>query len=146
MISDRRLQQIGFSARTSRLYGPAIRGLLIVGAIGFGLFQIVTYARVAQATVTVRELADFEVFYRSSQRAAQEVGDPYAVAPKVANGITWTANLNPPHVVLALVALTWFTRETASRSGSSSASHQRFGRSRLFSASSSYASLSRPCP
>ena len=113
MISDRRLQQIGFSARTSRLNGPAIRGLLIVAATGFGLLQIVTYARVAHATVTIRELADFEVFYRSSQRAAQGVGDPYAVAPKEANGITWTANLNPPHVVLALVALTWFTRETA---------------------------------
>jgi hypothetical protein len=113
MMSDRRLQQIGLSVGTSRLYGPAIRGLLIVAAIGCGLFQIVTYARVAHATVTVRELADFEVFYRSSQRAAQGIGDPYAVAPKGANGITWTANLNPPHVVLALVALTWFTRETA---------------------------------
>jgi len=58
-------------------------------------------------------LADFEVFYRSSHRVAQGIGDPYAVAPKEANGITWTANLNPPHVVLALVALTWLTRESA---------------------------------
>ena len=112
MISDRGLQQLGLSANASRLWAPAIRGLLIVATLGFGTFQLVTYARIAQATVTIRDLADFDVFYRSSERAARQE-DPYEVAPQAAGGIAWTANLNPPHVVLAFVALTWFSRETA---------------------------------
>jgi hypothetical protein len=112
MISDRGLQQLGLAARAARLYGPAIRGLSIVAALGLGTFQLVIYARIAQATVTVRDLADFDVFYRSSERAARQE-DPYEVAPQAAGGITWTANLNPPHSIVLLGGLTWFSKPAA---------------------------------
>jgi hypothetical protein len=105
VISDSQLQHLGFTLSATRLWGPAVRVLVTLAAIGLATFQAVTLARVAHTTVTAREMGDFRVFYWSSQHAHD---DPYSVAPAAPPGPVWTANLNPPHVVLLFVPLTWF--------------------------------------
>lgn len=114
MVSDQQLRAIGLSRATTRLLGPLIRALLVVLALGVGLHQVLAYAKIAQTTVTVREMADFDVFYRSSQRVAQASGNPYDrfPLPGAASELR-TPNLNPPHVVAALVPLTFFAPHTA---------------------------------
>jgi hypothetical protein len=112
MISDQGLQGLGLSKRTVQLTGPVIRGLVTVIVLAVATLLLVTSARIARATVTERRFADFDVFFRSSQRAALG-DDPYVVTPAGSSGFVWTANLNPPHVVLIFEPLIGLPISTA---------------------------------
>ena len=114
MISDERLRAWGLSGPTVLLFGPIVRVLLAVLVLAFGAQRLLVYAEVARTTVTVRHMADFDVFYRSSWLVTHGRGDPYdVVALSGTSGLVRTPNLNPPHAVLLLVPLTFFDPRAA---------------------------------
>lgn len=76
MISDERLRAWGLSGPTVLLFGPIVRVLLTVVVLAFGAQRLLVYAEVARTTVTVRHMADFDVFYRSSWRVRTGPGIP----------------------------------------------------------------------
>ena len=75
--------------------------VLMLLACLWGIAQGVVYYRIAINTLHAREMGDFGVFYRSSERVVTGVGDPYDPSPARPD----TPNLNLPHVVAWLTPL-----------------------------------------
>jgi hypothetical protein len=113
VISDERLRAWGLSGPTVLLFGPIVRVLLTVVVLAFGAQRLLVYAEVARTTVTVRHMADFDVFYRSSWRVAHGAGDPYAAVAVSGTSVVRTPNLNPPHAVLLFVPVAFFDPRAA---------------------------------
>lgn len=110
MISDERLQMVGLSRTKVLVLGPLIRAALTSCVVALIIFQIIVYTQIARTTVTIRQMGDFQVFYRSSQRVVEGRGNPYSTDPPV---VLQSVNLNPPHTVLLLVPLVRFGPRTA---------------------------------
>ena len=110
MISDEQLQGVGLSRTNALLFGPLIRVALTACVVVLVTFQVIVYLQIAFTTVTLRQMGDFQVFYRSSQRVVEGRGDPYSADPTDA---LHSVNLNPPHIVLFLAPLVRFGPRTA---------------------------------
>ena len=113
LISDARLKALGLSEQTVRLLGPLIRGLLAVVVIGVATRQIITYAEIAETTVSVRRMGDFSVFYESSRRVVEGRGDPYETSAGLDTWPNLSPNLNPPPFVLLMTPLAFWRPLTA---------------------------------
>jgi len=113
LISDASLKALGLSARNVRLLGPLIRGLLAVVVLALGARQLLTYAQIAQTTMSVRGMGDFSVFYESSRQVVEGRGDPYDTGARLHTWPSLSPNLNPPNFVLLMTPLAFLRPLTA---------------------------------